>query len=173
MSAKGTEKTLTVDANVIHYHIMFLLNHPLPQGCRTRRIREFCFEVMKKHSIAINKYIKTEYIETSGLEAIQHWIKQRNKNSEPVIEVRCVRLTPQVANCLRDNYYFNCNSKDMRYLQTCKNTIFKKLITQNIEHFFLSHKRGPRRGTMDSYLKRKEGICIHTIDDCCSILLDD
>lgn len=171
MPAKGTEKTLTVDANVVHYHIMFLLNHPIPQGCRARRIREFGLEVMKRHSIAINKHILTEYNETSGLEAIKHWIKQRIKNGEPVIEVRCVRFTPQVVHCLRDNYYFNCNSKDMKYLQICKNTIFKKFITENTSDFFRCH-RTPSRQTMDRYLERKEGICIHTIDDCCSILLD-
>lgn len=172
MSVEGTEETLTIDANVIHYYRTYLAKGTLPPEFGVSEMENFSTMVLEKYPIAINTHIETDYAQALKGNWIYSWLKERNKN-KLTKNVQPIPLRTQVKKCLNNDYGFDCRSKDMRYLQTCKNTIFKKLITQNTVHFFLSHKRSLRRGTMDRYLKRKEYICIHTIDDCCSILLAD
>jgi hypothetical protein len=170
MPEKGTEKAITVDANVVHFNCLFLIRGNLPDNFGINRIEDFSNSILEKFPIAYSEYIRVEYEQTSGLEYITRWLTERHKNGL-AIKVNCIPLRRQVESCLGRDYGFNCQSKDMRYLQTCKDTFFKKFITQNPTHFLRRHRN--RRGrTMDQYLENEEGIKILTIDDCCALFLD-
>ena len=82
---------------------------------------------------------------------ITSWLKERIKKGLDDIEVPYIRLNDTVRVCLRDDYGFNCNSNDMRYLETCNNTTFKKFITENVRHFFRYHTTRSRQ-SMPQYL---------------------
>jgi len=169
MPKSGTDKTLTVDACVVQYYFLFKNGHPLPQGLPVLRIKDFCNSVMDKYLIAINDSIKTEYAEVVGLEPIKNWLKERNKN-DMAVEVERLPLPQNIRSSLCNDYGFY-QPKDVKYLETCLNTIFKHLITENTKHFMRPHHARGRR-PMHAFLQRRLGISIHTIDKCCSCLLD-
>ena len=171
MAKSGTDKTLTVDANVVKYRFLFTNGHPLPQGLPVNRIRDFCNSVMDKYPIAINDFIRTEYEQPVGLEPIKNWLKERNKN-DLAVEVERLPLPQDIKSSLRNDYGFDCQSKDAIYLRTCLNTIFKHLITENTAHFMRPHHTRGRRPMRD-FVQRRLCISICTIDECCSSLLDD
>jgi len=170
MALAGTEKTLTIDANVFHYYYLFIMGHSLPNGLRVRRINDFCVFVLNKYPIAINDFIRSEYQNLVGLAFTKNWLTKRLQK-ELAIEVNCLTLPKKIKNCLSKDYGFNCHSRDVKYLQTSLNTIFKHLVTENREHFCRPH-RTKRRQTMRSYLRHDLDILIYIIDECCSALLD-
>jgi hypothetical protein len=170
VAVAGTDKTLTIDANVVQYYFLFIYGHLLPKGLRVRRINDFCVFVLDKYPIAINRFIRNEYEQLVGLEPIKNWLKDRFQK-DLAIDVDCSTLSNEVKSCLQIDYGFDCMSKDVRYLQTCLNTIFKHLVTEDLEHFDRPHYTR-RRQTMRAYLKRKLGILIYIIDECCSVLLN-
>lgn len=169
MPVTDTDKTLTVDANVVMYYFLFINGHSLPQGLRVRRIEDFCIFVLDKYPIAINRFIRVEYERLVGLEIIKHWLAKRLQK-KLAIDVDCVPLSKRVENRLRDDYGFPRQSMDMRYLQTCLNTIFKHLVTENKIHFNRPH-RSKRRRTMRAFLQHELSLLVCTIDECCSKLL--
>lgn len=170
MAVASTDKTLTIDANVVQYYFLFINGHSLPEGLRVRRINDFCVFVLDKYPIAINKFIRTEYEQLVGLEPTKNWLAKRLQD-DLAIDVDCLPLPDEVKNCLRDDYGFGCWSMDARYLQTCLNTIFKHIVTENIKHFDRPHRAKGRR-PMRAYLQHKLGILICIIDECCRVLLD-
>lgn len=170
MAVAGTDKTLTVDANVVQYSFLFINQHSLPQGLTVRRIKDFCHSVLNKYPLAINKFIRIEYEQLVGLEPTKNWLTKRLQKGL-AIDVDCLPLPNEIKNCLRDDYGFDCRSRDARYLQTCLNTVFKHLVTENIKHFGRPHRAKGRR-PMCTFLQHKLCISIYTIDECCRILLD-
>ena len=169
MAVADMENTLTVDANVFQCYFLFTNRHSLPQGLVVRRIKDFCARVLDKYPIAINKFIRTEYEQLVGLEYTKNWLAKRLRENL-AIEVECCPLPGNVRARLRNDYGFDCRSRDARYIETCLNTIFKQLVTENIKHFHRPHRLGRGR-TMPAYLKRQLGLCICTIDECCNMLL--
>jgi len=169
MVVADTEKALTIDANVVNYYFRFINNCSLPKGLRVRMIKEFCVGILDKHPIAINQLIRTEYERVVGLETIKNWLGKRLQNNL-AIHVDCLSLPDYVESCLKNDYGFNCRSKDAKYLETCINTILKHFVTENRAHFNLPH-RSRRRRPMRIFLRRELGISVSTIDECCAILL--
>lgn len=169
MPVAGTEKTITVDSNVVYYYFLFMNRCSLPQGLRVQKIEDFCNFVLDKYPIAINKFIRTEYEQLVGLETIKNWLTKRFQK-DLAISVDCCPLPRSVKVVLRDDYGFDCRSRDARYIQTCFNTMFRHLITENIKHFLRRHHSRGRR-TMDAYLQHSLPVFIYTIDKCCSMLL--
>jgi len=170
MAIAGTDNTLTIDANVFHYYYLFIMGHPLPNGLRVRRINDFCVFVLNKYPIAINDFIRSEYENLAGLAFTKNWLTKRLQK-ELAIDVDCLPLSTKISKCLQNDYGFNCRSMDSKYLQTCLNTIFKHLVTENTIHFCRQH-RNRRRRSMPVYLEHTLGIHIYIIDECCKILLD-
>jgi hypothetical protein len=170
MTVAGTDRTLTIDANVVSYYFRFKNMHSIQRKLKIQRISDFCNYILDKYPIAINKHIRSEYENTSGFELITLWLAKRFQKNL-AISVECTSLPCNVKNCIRDDYKFNCRSTDYKYLQTCLNTIFKHLVTENTIHFCRQH-RNRRRRSMPVYLERRLGIHIYIIDECCKILLD-
>lgn len=170
MAVAGTEKTLTVDANVVQYYFHFISGLSLPQGLRVQRLKDFCVSVLKKYPIAINEFIRTEYEELVDLEFIKTWLAKRLQKNLAVY-VDCVSLPSNVRACLRNDYGFDCRSRDARYLETCLNTILKHLVTENTQHFHRPH-RSRRRRPMNAFLQHELCLFVSTIDRCCSLLLE-
>jgi len=171
MAVSGTERALTVDANVVNLYFTFIKQCPLPQGLSVRRIGEFSNGVLEECPIAINRFIRNEYEQTAGYETIKNWLAKRFQK-DLAVEVECLPISNSIKSKLRDDYGFDCNSRDATYLQTCANTYFKLLVTENKMHFNRPH-RNRRQRSMCRYLERELSITIHTIDGCCSKLLDD
>jgi len=170
MTVAGTDITLTIDANVVSYYFCFINKHSIPKTWKIKRINEFSIRILEKYPIAINKYIKSEYGKVVGFALIKNWLAKRFQKNL-AIDVDCTSLPDNVKNCIRDDYGFDCRAKDYKYLQTCLNTIFKHLVTENTIHFCRQHRNKKRR-PMRVYLKRTLGIHIYIIDECCKILLD-
>ena len=170
MTVAGTDITLTIDANVVSYYFCFINKHSIPKKLKTQRISDFCNYILDKYPIAINKHIRSEYENINNFELIKNWLAKRLQKNL-AIDVDCTSLPCNVRNCIRDDYGFDCRSKDYKYLQTCLNTIFKHLVTENTIHFFRQH-RNKKRCSMPVYLKHALGIHIYIIDECCKILLD-
>lgn len=171
MVVTGTDKTLTVDANIINYYFIFIEGHSLPEGLRVRRIENFCHCIIDKYPIAINDFIETEYMQVISRKTLTRWLTIRNQD-ELVIEVNPASLPNNIKICLNNDYGFDCRGMDAKYLQTCLNTILKHFITENREHFFRDH-RSKRRQSMPNFLKHKLNITICTIDQSCRMLLND
>jgi len=171
MAIAGTEKALTVDADVVFHYFLFTSGKPLPNGLKVSRIRDFCTCIIDKFPIAINRFIRTQYEELLGLELVRLWIHERFKNNK-AINVCRKRLERDIRFCLRGDYGFDITSMDRWYLETCFNTIFKHLITENTEHFKRPH-RSKGRKTMCQFLENKLNILVYTIDECCINLLDE
>jgi len=172
MAVSGTNKTLTVDANVINYCFCFKNGHPLSSELNVQRIEDFYNSVIEKYPIATNKFIKTEYEQLIGTELAKSWLKERLKK-DLAIEVESLRLPNDIKKQLSKDYGFDCNSRDVRYLQTCQNTIFKRFVTQNTEHFCRPFRHSSKRQTMRNFLKRKLNLLIYTIDEACEKLLNN
>ena len=170
MFITAIDKTLTVDANIINYYFSFSEEHSLPEGLRVRRMENFCHCIIDKYPIAINDFIRAEYLQVTSRKTLTRWLTIRNQY-DLVIEVNRTSLPNKIKICLRDNYGFDCRSKDVKYLETCRNTNFKHFITENREHFARPH-RSRRRISMPGFLKHKLNITICTIDECCEILLN-
>jgi hypothetical protein len=170
MTVAGTDRTITVDANVVSYYFSFKNKHIVPKNMKIQRINDFCNYIMDKFPIAINKHIRSEYININNYELMKNWLKIRFQKNL-AINVDCSSLPSNVKNCIRDDYGFDCRSTDYKYLQTCLNTIFKLLVTENTIHFCRQH-RNRRRRSMPVYLEHTLGIHIYIIDECCKILLD-
>ncbi len=170
MAVAGTNNTLTVDANVVNYYYRFKIKCSSPQDLPAKRIPDFCNFALDKFPIAINDFIRTEYQEVCKPQFIKNWLKERFKN-DLAIEVECFPLPNAVTKSLQQDYGFDCQSRDARYLQTCLNTIFKCLVTENIKHFHRPHYSRGRR-PMRAFLRRQLGIRISTIDQCCEEILD-
>jgi len=170
MAVADTENTLTVDANVFHCYFLFTNRHSLPQGLVVQRIKDFCLRVLDKYPIAINEFIRTEYQQLVGLEHTKNWLAKRLRENL-AIEVDCCPLPGNVRARLRNDYGFDCRSRDARYIETCLNTIFKHLVTENTRHFDRPH-RSRRQRRMPAFLQRELALCICTIDECCSTLLE-
>lgn len=168
MAVAGTEKTLTIDANVVKYYFLFIEKHSLPQGLRVQRITDFSTCILDKYPIAINKFIKNEYAQLVGPEPVKNWLKTRFQGNL-AIEVICCPLPRNIKTRLRDDYCFNCSSRDARYIETCLNTIFKRLVTENTRDFHRLH-RLRRRPRMHAFLQCELGLLVYTIDECCSML---
>lgn len=171
MAIAGTESTLTVDANVVHYYFLFTDGHSFPQGLRVRRIKDFCVSVLDKYPIAINEFIRTEYQQLVGLEPAKNWLAKRLQR-DLAIQVDCCPVPGNVKARLRNDYGFDCQSRGAKYIEICLNTIFKHLVTENTEHFDRPH-RSRRRRRMPAFLQRELSLCICTIDECCCRLLTD
>jgi len=171
MAKSDTDKTLTVDANVVHYYFLFINGHSLSQGLPVHRIKDFCNSVMDKYPIAINEFIRTEYEDVVGYGPIKLWLSKRLQD-DMAIEVKRLPLSQDIKSSLSNDYGFDCQSRDATYLRTCLNTIFKHLITENIAHFMRPHHTRGRR-SMCVFVQRSLCISIYTIDECCSSLLDD
>ncbi len=169
MTVVGTEKTLTIDANVIEYYYLFTNKKSMPQGLKVQWINDFCFSILDKYPIAINKYIRTEYENVVGLEYIKHWLAKRLQNNL-AIAVECIPMPSEIKAQLSNDYGFNCNSWDARYIGTCLNTISKHLVTENTNHFHRPH-RSIGKQPMPAFLKRKLKLLICSIDQCCTTLL--
>jgi hypothetical protein len=169
MPVTDTDNTITVAANVIHYYFLHKKRHSLPQGLKVRRIQEFTTSIIDKHPIAINKFIRADYERVQSFAHIKNWLAKRLQK-QLAIHVNCLPLDRKVTVCLRDDYGFDCRSTDARYLQTCLNTIFKHLVTENTTHFDRPHRR-PKQRSMSNYLRREISITICTIDKCCTVFL--
>lgn len=171
MAIAGTEKALTVDADVVFHYFLFTSGKPLPNGLKVSRIRDFCTCIIDNLPIAINDFIKTQYEELLGLELVRLWLHERVKNNKAITVCR-KPLARGIRFCLRDDYGFDITSRDRWYLETCFNTIFKHLITENTEHFKRPHQSKGRK-TMCQFLENKLNILVYTIDECCINLLDE
>ncbi|MBN4051595.1 hypothetical protein JYU16_02160, partial [bacterium AH-315-M05] len=119
----------------------------------------------------INRFIQNEYENRLTQEVIKNWIKKRLQHNL-IRNVNHLRLERGIENGIRDNYG-RLSSIDMRFIETCHNTLFKFLITENLSDFFRRHKRGGRRITLPQYLKKKIGININTVDECCNSIIQD
>ena len=170
MPRPGTEKTLTVDANVIHLYMLYLNRSSLPSGQAVKSMGPFSNRVLEDHSIAFNECIRTEYEETVGVEFTKNLLAKRLQK-DLAVHVEPCSLSRETRRCLRDDYGFDCRSRDATYIETCLNTIFKHLITENTQHFHRPHKGSRKRRSMPRYLQRELGMRICTIDECCHALL--
>ncbi|MFC1806419.1 hypothetical protein ACFL09_05505 [Planctomycetota bacterium] len=162
---------VTVDANVVSYYWILKTGNQLPEGLRAQRLRDFSARVLDEYPIAMNDFIRTEYEGVLGVAVVKNWLTHRLK-AGLLCPVQYARFSGNVRRRLRDDYGFDCNSRDSRYLESCNQTAFKVLVTANTRHFHRPHRQRDRRG-MPSYLERELGIRIRTIDDCCVLLLDD
>lgn len=173
MSTAGTEKTLTVDANVFNYYCQWTVSCSLPQDLQVLKIKDFCSCVLKSYPIAMNKFIRDEYARLVSLKFFGLWYKTQLSQGL-VIEVKGRVLSNNIKAALRDNYKFNCRSRrhgrDKKYLETCLNTILKFLVTEDSD-FFLPHKSRKPGRSMDRFLNKKLGISVAGIDRCCDKLL--
>lgn len=159
MGVAGTERTLTVDANVALYHMQFVGGHRLSRGLRVRRMGEFACRVLEECSIALNDHIKLEYDETLGVEYSNNWLAKRAQSGLVVI-VPCCDLGRGVKRRLRVDYRFG-GSRDRRYVETCANTIMKHLVTENERHF---------GGPIVGFLERELGMVVCGVDECCGLV---
>lgn len=170
MTVAGTDTTLTIDANVVSYYFCFINKHSIPKTWKIKRIKEFSICILEKYPIAINKYIKSEYERVVGFALTKNWLAKRFQE-DLAIDVDCLPLSAKISKCLQNDYGFDCRSMDSKYLQTCLNTIFKHLVTENTIHFCRQH-RNKKRSSMPVYLKHTLDIHVYIIDECCKILLD-
>ena len=168
MAVGNTEEALTIDANVVNYYFRFIDGHSLPEGLGVRRIKEFCVRIIESYPITINQWIRTEYEQVVGLERIKNWLKKRLQY-ELAIHVDCLSLPNYIKSRLRNDYGFDCNSRDAKYIGTCLNTILKYLVTENKADFNRPH-RSRRCLPMRTFLQHELGIHVSTIDKCCAIL---
>jgi|SRR3990170_3319529 len=169
MAVVSTDNTLTVDANVIGYYFQFLWKNSLPAGLGSRRIGDFCTCIVEKYPIAFNEFIETEYRALVGYEQIKIWLTKRLQK-DLAIKVERLSLENSIKSRLRNDYGFDCNSMDAKYIETCNNTIFKHFVTENTAHFIRPHRTGKRQ-PMHDFLRYRLGIQISKIDDCCNLLL--
>lgn len=157
-----TENTLTIDANIFNYLINYITHQAIPQELGITHMREFC-DILDCSEIAVNDFIRTEFNSCVSSDVSKQWLKERQKKGT-AIEVPLLRLPRENRHCLRDSYGFNIHDNDMKYLETCYNTIRKHLVTQNMQHFRLPG-RNRRRVSMDRYLRRELDLIISTIDE--------
>lgn len=172
MSTAGTEKALTVDANVFNYYLQWTERRSLPQSLQVQRIEDFCSCVLKSYRIAMNDFIRTKYEQMVNGKRFMLWYKTQ-LSRELVIEVNLCQLPDNIRAALR-NYGFDSRSpehaEDTKFLRTCLNTILKFLVTEDF-HFFLPHKSRKPGRSMDCFLSKKLGISVVRIDGCCDKLL--
>lgn len=169
MGGHRHDRTLTLDANVVSYYFQFSKSQTLPRNLRVRSMTDFCCHVVDEYPIAWNEFIRAEYQRVVGIVTTKNWLAIRLR-SGLVTEVARTPLPDEVKNRLRDEYGFDCTSRDLTYLETCLNTLLKHLVTEDKKHFHRPHRKRNRQ-TMPAFLKRKLSICICTIDQCCAELL--
>lgn len=170
MPVENTEDTLTVDANVIAYCLTDEAGAALPAGLRAVRVTEFRTSILDTKPLAFNDFLKTEYEATVGQEAAKKWLTRRLQ-ANLIRQVPCRRLPDNTCRRLRDDYGFDCQSRDVCYLETCHNTEFKRLITENTQHFDRPHSRNRRMRGMRAFVSRELGIAIFQVDESCVDLL--
>ena len=167
MAVAGTEETLTVDANVISYYFTVEDGHVLQKDLKVTRMNDFSKNIIGVYKIAINRNIEMEYRNVIGDERAKLWLKECYKD-DLIVDVPNSRLIVSIRVRLRDDYGFDIRSKDMIYIETCSNTILKRLITENTNDFKRKNK-ARRKRSMDSYIKKELKIEILTIDECCEL----
>lgn len=168
MPVEGTARTLTADANVLHYYLMHLAGDALPAEWGITRMGDFARDVMPDFSICMNKFIAQELTDLHGFETVKNWLKKRAQ-AELLIEVPAMAIRSDLRATLRDEYGFPINSRDWRYLGTCFNTELRVLVTQDSNHFQRPHKTRGRR-SMKQYLKREYDVDVCCTDECCALL---
>ena len=172
MCTPKTENTLTVDADVFGYYFRFTRhNKSLPQGLTVCCMPDFCEKIIEKYPIAINDFIKTEYGDLVGHEFVKNWVSIRLQNNL-AINVALRNFDQSIKKALIQEYGFDYFSKDCKYLKTAFNTISKRLITGNKNHFQRPHKSNKKRLNLPSFLHSNCTILIHSIDQSCVSLLE-
>ena len=164
----GTENAITMDANTFNYLISYLANGHIPSAFQITRMDDFV-KIIDNHKLAINDFIRTEFHNCTSSEFSKRWLKEKHKNG--TVEVPFGNFPLEKRNVLRNDYGFNINDGDMKYLKTCLNTIMKLFVTQNSIHFRRPHRNRKRR-PMDIYLYRELDIKICSTDECCGQLQD-
>lgn len=165
MALRIIDNVLTFDANVINYYFIQKNDHKLPEGLNVNRMMEFSSLIIEKYPLAVNKYIESEYKNVIGHELAKNWLKERLQE-DLAFEIPSIRLAKKIRTNLIKEYGFKINSADMRYLETCLNTILKSLVTENTKDF-MKKNRAKKKRSMPSYLKKELCIKIFTIDEFC------
>jgi len=170
MATPGKDNTLTVDANVVSYCWQMEDGCALSQGLPVTRIADFKCHVLDRRPIAVNRFVEDEYAASLDPKRVKDWLKHRFQ-AGLAIEVERIPLPRTVRTALRDHYGFDCCSRDRVYLETCLNTYYKYLVTENRTHFDRPHCR-PKQRNMRAYLFRKLRLCVRFVDECCAELID-
>ena len=174
MCVADTEKTLTVDANIVKLYFQWREESTTSPHYEIV-LEAFCPCILERYPIAMNDFIKTECEGEVNPKDFGLWYKMRVSKPQPLVkEVPMKPLSRSVIKTLRDNYKFYYEShhhgKDAKYVKTCLNTTCKLLVTED-SNLYLPHKSGKKRPPMDRFLRKQLGIAIMKIDECCDNLL--
>jgi len=167
MPVAGTDETLTVDANVVQYALLYEAGDELPPGLRVCRLPHFCSDVLAVRPVALNDFIEWQYRQLLGDTAFQHWYKERAVRGL-VVQVPIETIPEHVKSFLRTQY--GCGNTwladDGKYVRTAVNTVAKCVVTEDNGDF----RRQPRqrnRPCMVRYLQRELGVHVLSVDEAC------
>ncbi len=155
------DDTITIDANVFNYITAYTESGNLPNGLVVRFIEEF-ISLYNTQKVAVNDWIRTEFMNCTSKHTVMHWLKNRGVLSK-LKEIAPVPLPNNLKKYLFTEFGFN-STLDMKYLETANQTFLKVLITYNDADFKKKHK-SKRKQTLDKFIEREIKLKVRNMDE--------